>query len=239
MGLKKVQKKSQNSKNQGFPYYFCLLIEGFGSGSIPLTNGSGSRRPKNMWIQWIRIRNTDRNESTKGSDIEAKDRNETKMFWCVPEPKAKRFYLFQKFWNKTKTFWCVPTFFCKSKTFLFFPKILEQNQNFLMCSNFFFSKSKTLLFNSKMLRSERERFGSIMNFVSKRIYSIFLGTLVGKRKQTISKKRWFDFTNSGCRLLLCYCIESVRDCVPISQARHDQVRFSTGHPWGLIMMSIL
>jgi hypothetical protein len=28
----------------------------------------------------------------------------------------------------------------------------------------------------------------------KRIYSIFLGTLVGKRKQTIFKKRWFDIT---------------------------------------------
>ncbi len=27
-----------------------------GSGSIPLTSGSGSRRPKNMWIRWIRIR---------------------------------------------------------------------------------------------------------------------------------------------------------------------------------------
>jgi hypothetical protein len=34
----------------------------------------------------------------------------------------------------------------------------------------------------------------------KRIYSIFLGTLVGKRKQTIFKKRWFDITNwkSSC-----------------------------------------
>ncbi len=33
--------------------YFCLVIEG--SGYIHLTYGSGSRRPKNMWI---RIRNT-------------------------------------------------------------------------------------------------------------------------------------------------------------------------------------
>jgi hypothetical protein len=31
------------------------MIEGSGSGSIPLTNGSGSRRPKKMWV---RIRNT-------------------------------------------------------------------------------------------------------------------------------------------------------------------------------------
>ncbi len=49
----------QNSRNQGFAYYFCLMIEG--SGSVPLTNGSGSgsRRPKNKRIRRIRIRNTD------------------------------------------------------------------------------------------------------------------------------------------------------------------------------------
>jgi hypothetical protein len=61
----KSQKESQNSRNQGFSYYFCMMIEGSGSGSrggsgsgfIPLTSGygSGSGRPKNMWI---RIRNT-------------------------------------------------------------------------------------------------------------------------------------------------------------------------------------
>jgi hypothetical protein len=54
----KSQKESQNSRNQGFSYYFCMMIEGSGSGSIPLTSGSGSGRPKNMWIRWIRIRNT-------------------------------------------------------------------------------------------------------------------------------------------------------------------------------------
>jgi hypothetical protein len=43
----KVKKKSQNCRNQGFSYYFCLLIEGSGSGSIPLTSGSGSLWPKN------------------------------------------------------------------------------------------------------------------------------------------------------------------------------------------------
>jgi hypothetical protein len=36
------------------------MIEGSGAGAragcIPLTNGSGSGRPKNMWIRWIRIR---------------------------------------------------------------------------------------------------------------------------------------------------------------------------------------
>jgi hypothetical protein len=32
-------------------YYFCLMIEGSGSGSVPLTNGCGSRRPKNIRIR--------------------------------------------------------------------------------------------------------------------------------------------------------------------------------------------
>ncbi len=54
----KSQKESQNRRNQGFSYYFCMMIEGSGSGSIPLTSGFGSGRPKNMWIRWIRIRNT-------------------------------------------------------------------------------------------------------------------------------------------------------------------------------------
>ncbi len=53
-----------------------------------------------------------------------------------------------------------------------------------MCSNFFFSKSKTLLYNPKNFISERERFGSIMNFVSKtNIFDFFWGTLVGKRSK--------------------------------------------------------
>jgi hypothetical protein len=61
----KSQKEPQNSRNQGFSYYFCMMIEGSGSGSragsgsgsIPLNSGSGSGRPKNMWIRiriWIR-----------------------------------------------------------------------------------------------------------------------------------------------------------------------------------------
>ncbi len=57
----KSQKESKKSRNQGFSYYFYMMIEGSraGSGSIPLTNesGSGSGRPKNRWIR-IRIPNT-------------------------------------------------------------------------------------------------------------------------------------------------------------------------------------
>jgi hypothetical protein len=51
----KSQNESLNSRNQGFSYYFCMMIEGSGSragsgsgsGSTPLTSGSGSGRPKN------------------------------------------------------------------------------------------------------------------------------------------------------------------------------------------------
>jgi hypothetical protein len=46
---------SQHSGNQGFSYYFCMVMEG--SGSVPLTNGSGfgSGMPKNIRILRILI----------------------------------------------------------------------------------------------------------------------------------------------------------------------------------------
>ncbi len=50
----KVKKKSPSSRNQGFSYFFCLVIERSGSGagarSILLIDGSGSgsRRPKKV-----------------------------------------------------------------------------------------------------------------------------------------------------------------------------------------------
>ncbi len=40
--------------NQGFYYYFCMMIE-----------GSVSGRPKKMWNRWIRIRNTAYNVSIR------------------------------------------------------------------------------------------------------------------------------------------------------------------------------
>ena len=53
-----------------------------------------------------------------------------------------------------------------------------------MCPNLFFSKRKTLLYNPKNFRSERERFGSITDFVSKtNIYDFFRD--VGRKTKAI------------------------------------------------------
>jgi hypothetical protein len=43
--IKNDIKKSPNSRNQGIFKYIFVIIEGSGSGSVPLTNGSGSKRP--------------------------------------------------------------------------------------------------------------------------------------------------------------------------------------------------
>ncbi len=39
---------SQNSRNLGFSYCFCMMIEG--SGSAPLPNGSGSREAQKFTV---------------------------------------------------------------------------------------------------------------------------------------------------------------------------------------------
>jgi hypothetical protein len=49
-GKKSKRSHKTVSRNQGFSYHFCVMIEGSeaksGSGSIPLINGSGSNGPK-------------------------------------------------------------------------------------------------------------------------------------------------------------------------------------------------
>jgi hypothetical protein len=72
--------------------------------------------------------------------------------------------------------------------FQFFSKNFGTKQKLFDVFELFFSISKTLLFNPKIFRSERERFGSIMNFVSKTNIFDFLGDV---------KKRWFD-VNTPC-----------------------------------------
>jgi hypothetical protein len=84
-----------------------------GSGSIPLTNGSGSgsRRPKNMWIRWIRnpirirIRNTDEKSSNRSDYIPGLGCNRKQMIkeiykdihveWMNLPSKEKEAYIHQ------------------------------------------------------------------------------------------------------------------------------------------------
>ncbi len=111
-----------------------------------MTNGSGSGR-----VDPDPDSDTDRNESTN-----------VPISKLRIETKPKRFDVFQNLnWNvsiysknfgtKPKLFDVSQLLFCKSKTFLFFPQILEQNQNFLMCSNFFLVKAKRFYIIKKNL----------------------------------------------------------------------------------------
>jgi hypothetical protein len=50
---KKLQRSHKQWESR-FSYYFCFMIEG--SGSVPLINGSGSGRPKNILVRLLRIR---------------------------------------------------------------------------------------------------------------------------------------------------------------------------------------
>ena len=92
---------------------------------------------------------TDRNESTN-----------VPISKLRIETKPKRFDVFQNLkWNVS----------VYSKNFGTKPKLFDVFQ-------LFFNKSKTLLYNPKNFRSERERFGSIMNFVSKtNLFDFFWG----------------------------------------------------------------
>ncbi len=106
------------------------------------------------------------------------------------------FYLFQKFWNKTKTFRCVPTSFLQKQNVSILSQIFGTKPKFFDVFQLFFCKSKTLLFNPKFFRSERERFGSIMNFVSKTNIFDFFG---GRKKENESKR---SLKNVGLTLLV-------------------------------------
>ncbi len=78
--------------------------------------------------------------------------------------------------NETKTFQIVPGFF-KDKT-----KLLTVSKKIL-------KRTRTKAFEPKFSSTERKRFVSIQNLFQKRIYSIFFGTIAGKRKLSILKER--------------------------------------------------
>ena len=94
-----------------FAFWF-LMIEGSwsgsragsGSGSIPLASGSGSWRPKNMWIRWIRIRirNTGSIPLLINSDPGA-----VKTSGAGGSRYVLRHFMtpYQRFWNHKKIYW--------------------------------------------------------------------------------------------------------------------------------------
>jgi hypothetical protein len=69
----------------------------------------------------------------------------------------------------------VPTSFLQKQNVSIFSKIFGTKPKLFDVFQLFFSKRKTLLHYPKNFRSERERFGSIMNFVSKTNIFDFLG----------------------------------------------------------------
>jgi hypothetical protein len=81
-------KRSQNCRDQGFASYFSLMIEG--SGSVPLTNGSGSGRPKKIRVCNTGIRSTVKLSCEQDSALyKSAGKIEEKLRSQVPVPCEK------------------------------------------------------------------------------------------------------------------------------------------------------
>jgi hypothetical protein len=72
---------------------------------------------------------------------------------------------------------CSNFFFLQKQNVSIFSKNFGTKPKLFDVFQLFFSKSKSLFYNPKDFRSERERFGSIMNFVSKTNIFDFFGGL--------------------------------------------------------------
>ena len=83
--------------------------------------------------------------------------------------KAKRYYLIQKLRNRTKTFG-------------FSSQISKNKTELFVISKKIWKLNKSIAFGPKIWRSEREHFGSIINFVSKTNKFDFFGDVRRKTK---------------------------------------------------------
>ncbi len=93
--------------------------------------------------------------------------------------KAKSYYLIQKLRNRTKTFG-------------FSSQISKNKTELIVVSRKIWKLNKPIAFGPKILRSEENVLSDNEFCFKNEYFRFFGGTFVGKRKQTILKKRWFD-----------------------------------------------
>ncbi len=136
------------------------------------------------------------------------------VLMCSRTQSGTFLHIYSKnFGTKPKLFDVFQLFFSKSKTYIFIPKILEQNQNFLMCSNFFLAKAKryyliqklrnktkTFWFSSQISKTKTERFEDWKKIWKlKKLISFEPKILKSERKRFgsimnfLSKTNIFDF----------------------------------------------
>ncbi len=125
---------------------------------------------------------TDRNESTNVPISKLRIETKPKRFDVFQNLKWNVSVYSKNFGTNPKLFDVFQLFFGKSKTLPYNPKKI-------------WKLKKLIAFGPKILKSERKRFGSIMNFVSKTNIFDFFGDVSGKTKAKDLEKRWFDITN--------------------------------------------
>jgi len=118
------------------------------------------------------VMSTKSKRKQKRSDIELRIETKPKRFDVFQNLKWNVSIYSKNFGTKPKLFDVFHLFFSRSKTFIFIPKILEQNQNFLMCSNFFLAKAKSYYLIQK-LRNRTKTFG-FSSQISKRKTELFV-----------------------------------------------------------------
>jgi hypothetical protein len=75
------------------------------------------------------------------------------------------------------------------------PGFFKDKRKLFVVAKKIWKRTRTKAFGPNFSSTVRKRFVSIQNFVSKRIYSIFIGTKAAKGKLSIVKERWFDIAS--------------------------------------------
>ncbi len=113
------EQKGAVSYSEGFSYYFCLMIEGSGAGSVSVTNGSGSRRPKNIRI-WIHNTEINKKSVLPKWHCENWERLGTPSCIIILERATCSLHRFFRIWRHALMFWPV-ALHCSDSVCLLFP----------------------------------------------------------------------------------------------------------------------